>query len=268
MIGVTIATILFPMIIVHLLFKVQLNNYWMVAEWTAGDVLGYVGDVLSFIGTIALGYIAIKQNDKANELNSELVKIEKNRTKPYLDINSLHLYKIFLARDLENKLDEIDRNDLILTLLHTSNPRGESRTTCALIELKVCNNGHSDIQRIIPRKASVYLFVTDPYNCKYNQILNLTGNNSLKVGESKRFYICFDREILHEEELGSICYKENIDSLLPRIKLEFELETVEGSWYIESLECSSSWDISMKNMGDTAIRTIGVSRISVKEVDH
>ena len=52
--------IFMPIIIIHVLFKIKTGYYWIVAEWEAGDVLGYFGDVLSFVGTIILGYVAAK----------------------------------------------------------------------------------------------------------------------------------------------------------------------------------------------------------------
>ena len=33
-----------------------------VAEWDAGDTLGYYGAILSFIGTVVLGALALYQN--------------------------------------------------------------------------------------------------------------------------------------------------------------------------------------------------------------
>lgn len=46
--------ILAPILVIHFLFKIYSNCYWIEAEWKAGDVLGYFGDVLSFAGTVVL----------------------------------------------------------------------------------------------------------------------------------------------------------------------------------------------------------------------
>lgn len=130
--------ILLPIIVLHLLFKIRTDCYWIQADWQSGDVLGYFGDVLSFIGTIILGYIAIIQAEKANQLSNELLKIEKNRIKPCLDVSS-QLYKIYLDEDMYSKLEEIENKNietLKLDLLYTSNPRGVYTTNSALIELE------------------------------------------------------------------------------------------------------------------------------------
>ena len=47
---------------INLLFKVNSNISFLEAEWSAGDALGYYGAVLSFIGTVVLGALALYQN--------------------------------------------------------------------------------------------------------------------------------------------------------------------------------------------------------------
>ena len=47
---------------INLLFKIQSNINIFEAEWTAGDALGYYGALLSFIGTVVLGALALYQN--------------------------------------------------------------------------------------------------------------------------------------------------------------------------------------------------------------
>ena len=127
-----------PIIVIHILFKIKSNCYWIQAEWDAGYMLGYFGEVLSFIGTIILGYIAVMQTERANHMNQELLNIEKSRVKPYFDISSSQLYKIFLAEDMDEKLNELDRNSvMIMDLLCTLNPRTGLVTDSALIELEV-----------------------------------------------------------------------------------------------------------------------------------
>ena len=70
--------IILPIVIIHILFKWKSNCYWIEAEWNAGDALGYFGDVLSFVGTVVLGYIAVKQTERANKLNKELQLVKKD----------------------------------------------------------------------------------------------------------------------------------------------------------------------------------------------
>lgn len=48
--------------IINILFKIYSPIYLFEAEWSAGDALGYYGDVLAFIGTVVLGALALYQN--------------------------------------------------------------------------------------------------------------------------------------------------------------------------------------------------------------
>lgn len=49
-----------PLIIVHVLFKWRSDIDFLVAEWSAGELLGYIGTLMSFWGTIILGWLALQ----------------------------------------------------------------------------------------------------------------------------------------------------------------------------------------------------------------
>lgn len=53
--------------IINLLFKFNFNISIFEAEWSAGDALGYYGAVLSFLGTVVLGALALYQNHMIKE---------------------------------------------------------------------------------------------------------------------------------------------------------------------------------------------------------
>lgn len=260
------AIILLPIIVLHLLFKIRTDYYWIQADWQSGDVLGYFGDVLSFVGTIILGYVAIIQAEKANQLSNELLKIEKNRIKPCLDV-SAQLYKIYLAEDANNKLVEINNNnsDMIMEFLYTENPRTGITTTCAVIELEIANNGHSDIQRMFVNDNCFYLSAVEPFNSQNEKIVFFVGDTSLKVNEKKILYIHIRREIHANSNLNSDWYRENTDKIMPHIEFELELETFEGDSYIEKISCGSSWNNAMETVHDTITRYVGIEKIEVKE---
>ena len=48
--------------IINILFKINAAADIFAAEWSAGDALGYYGAILSFIGTVVLGALALYQN--------------------------------------------------------------------------------------------------------------------------------------------------------------------------------------------------------------
>lgn len=68
---------------INLLFKIPAYYEVFRAEWSAGDALGYYGAVLSFVGTVVLGALALYQNhiikkdaDKQSEKWAERERIE------------------------------------------------------------------------------------------------------------------------------------------------------------------------------------------------
>ena len=47
---------------IHCIFKLDSGMNFFKAEWSAGDALEYYGNILSFIGTVVLGVLALYQN--------------------------------------------------------------------------------------------------------------------------------------------------------------------------------------------------------------
>ena len=265
-ITIFILLIVLPIIIIHFLFKWKSHCYWIEAEWSAGDVLGYFGDVLSFVGAVVLGYVAITQTEKAYQLNTELLRLEKNNNKPCFDIVPSQLYKIFLAEDMQKKLDEVDIYTMMLIkVLYPYSPRTGLETRSALIELEVTNSGYVDIRRIFVQKTLFYLWVCDPYNSEDEKIVIMTGDTHLKVGEKRKLYIDVSREISKDFELDNSCYTNNINKLMPHIEFELTLETITGDLYKEVISCGSGWDVTMKNNNNTATRSIGIINVNVSE---
>ncbi|MBQ2982440.1 MAG: hypothetical protein IJD58_10030 [Lachnospiraceae bacterium] len=74
---IIIANIFLIPFIIHILFKIEAVNDFFVAEWTAGELLGYYGAVLSFLGTVILGALSLYQN--------HLLKIETDKRTALLE---------------------------------------------------------------------------------------------------------------------------------------------------------------------------------------
>ena len=49
-------------LIINILFKIPATTTFLEAEWNASDALAYYGAILSFIGTVVLGALALYQN--------------------------------------------------------------------------------------------------------------------------------------------------------------------------------------------------------------
>lgn len=55
---------------------------------TSKELFGLIGTILGYIGTIFLGLLALWQNERANDLNGRLLKLEESHGLPYISINS------------------------------------------------------------------------------------------------------------------------------------------------------------------------------------
>lgn len=259
--------ILAPILVIHFLFKIHSGYYWIEAEWEAGDVLGYFGDVLSFVGTVVLGYIAIAQTEKANQMNKELLEIEKNRIKPCIDIISTEMSNIYLGETMRKKLQEVYmKNEPILELTFTKNPRTGIISSVLLLQIPIYNSGSSDISRIFVKKVNSYLAVSDPNNQRNEIIPMLLDKISLKAGEKMNLYIKYAFEISKTGEVNQEWYYKNTESVLPHLEMQLELEIVGGKRYIEDICCGSNWNSSMENTKEKMTRLIGTTIINVKEI--
>lgn len=73
-------------LVIHLLFKLHPSSDFFVAEWTAGEALGYYGSILSFIGTVVLGFLALYQNqvikEESDKREAMLMKMEHEKDMP------------------------------------------------------------------------------------------------------------------------------------------------------------------------------------------
>lgn len=71
---------------IHFAFKIDAVNSLFEAEWTAGELLGYYGSILSFIGTVVLGALALYQNrlikDESDKIEKRFEQREHERNMP------------------------------------------------------------------------------------------------------------------------------------------------------------------------------------------
>lgn len=96
---------LLPLIIVHILFKWKSGIAFLVAEWSAGELLGYIGTLLSFWGTIILGWLALQASNKANELSRRVIELEQDHyrleMRPFVLVSNWKAYEVD-SRELVN----------------------------------------------------------------------------------------------------------------------------------------------------------------------
>lgn len=72
-----------PLLVVHILFKIKTDIYWIYADWESGDVIAYIAGFEAFIGTTLLSIFALWQNQKHKQENDlkdqKLLQIENEK---------------------------------------------------------------------------------------------------------------------------------------------------------------------------------------------
>lgn len=66
-----------PLIIVHVAYRIPAVSPWFASTWQAGELITYIAGFEAFIGTVVLGAVAVRQNDKANELSERVFRVEE-----------------------------------------------------------------------------------------------------------------------------------------------------------------------------------------------
>ena len=145
--GIIIKTIIIVFIscllIAQIPFWIGKWRVFIPTEMDESDILSFLGDFISAIGSILLGWYAIKQTDKANNTNDRLLAIEEQRHRedhqPSVIVESVILHNTTFTQtplhgDKESRLYYVDAN-----YEHTVNDER------ACIEIKIVNTGNTGI---------------------------------------------------------------------------------------------------------------------------
>lgn len=101
-----------PLVVVHILFKIENGPAWLQTKWDAGDVLAYVAGFEAFLGTVSLGALSLWQNEQAHREHIE--SLEPCLSMKLLSING------FLNLIVENT-GAVEAKDILITVLEICN---------------------------------------------------------------------------------------------------------------------------------------------------
>lgn len=200
-----------------------------------GDALSFYGSVLSFLGTISLGIVALWQNHKANQINLRLLNITEDTGIPTIDIMQCN-YDEFKKIDL-NQVIEININDTDIIL----NKYNEPEDYCnPFFVFKVKNVKNNDILSINVKnincinQLAVYSKDAEFKNIKniHNDIFNVSYNIDKFILTRQSECYLFISGCNYEIPKNSNTY---VHQGL-QFNLEFELTNYTGKIYIQKIE--------------------------------
>jgi hypothetical protein len=179
-IAITIIILLFFIIgipiIIHILFKINAPFSFLAAKWEAGDMLSYYGSILTFLGTILLGALALWQNHiiqlEAEKHEKMLENMEISKHTPFFDLQ-FHYYN--------------ERDQIVIKLYNNSANLAQGIN---VFELKVYNIMDELIETYVdpylsgkvlfPNDCIGIIFNTDFFTREYRLLLLFECSDKLK----------------------------------------------------------------------------------------
>ena len=166
-------------LVLNLLFKIHSESIFS-AEWEAGDALNYVASIFGALGTIILGYVAYKQNDRLQEMEknnyianySSMILMESIyiRSKAEIPLNwDIHSEQI---------IEDSDCNDNIpyVGYKFTFKAKSIGNSIPVLIDIKKCNIIYKDKSK----NGNEFLF-GNQYSDSYSRIA-INQDEEIKFG--------------------------------------------------------------------------------------
>lgn len=231
-------------------------------SFSASDMLSFYGSVLAFLGTVALGGLALWQNKKANAISKELLDLEWKRNQPCFDVVCDKKYTIYLGEEIEKYKN---KNNIYAMLyiepLFISIPRSEITTSVALIEMEIKNSGNSDIRQMCIKKLDCYLGIYTPKNLQCMH--SFYGNSQLKKGESRKFIIDFTQEVIDDIDKETNWIFKSINNMMPRISLNLHIISADGYEYDEIIELDSGFFPPLNNSGMILERMFYLEKVKI-----
>lgn len=172
---------LVPLVLVHILFKINSNIKWLVAEWSAGDVLAYVAGFEAFVGTVALGALALWQNQQINKQHIESLaptlsmNLIKSSGLIYLTIENTGQSE---AKEISVSVDAIENNgencELILDDLFSTTFELYPKE---IVQGRVAISGANVMTQIFPQITVSIIYLCPQLNRKLQYTRKVIYNN-------------------------------------------------------------------------------------------
>jgi hypothetical protein len=228
--GGTIIVAILLAFVLNSLFKIHSDGVF-AAEWGAGDALNYIASIFGAVGSIVLGYVAYKQNDRLQELENNnyianyssmliMNKIDIEQ-KPNIPVNwEIHSEQIVVDGDIEDEyvgykftFTACSIGTAIPTRVHIK----ECNIFCGARDEEVANSylfgkNYSDVySRVAIHKDNIIKFgMTYVVNAKKRKNFEeAIRQNSYSVTVEVLFDIITDKNVITKCKCRSYCCGQN-----------------------------------------------------------
>lgn len=183
---IAIALFFVPLLVIHILFLWDSGVDWMVARWTPGDLMGYVAGFEAFIGTVALGALALWQNQQIH--NQHIESLEPILSMRLISIKGMLYLTIentgqSEAKDIQINVERIENNgenDLLLDALFDNSFELFPHET---VQGRVAISGNNIMTQTFPKVFVHVSYVRTDINRKreYKRTVLFDGGYSQKI---------------------------------------------------------------------------------------
>jgi len=192
--------------IVSELFKIT-NKYWLLeTSFTAKEVLSFWGSLLGFLGTISLVILALWQNNKLAKTNDRLLRLEKNRDKPFIKI---------LLIDSKLSLEDSINESLWLNCSFKNIGKGLSTDTCFFAP-QIENGVTGEVTNSNNQYDDILIDVNEEMKFSFSF-------SNLKISTSTHWILYLN---IHTEDINSIETKQEIRIRLDVINTDVKMSDV------------------------------------------
>ncbi len=198
-----------PIIIIHLLFKWYWGIEFLVAKWTAGELLNYVGSYLAFAGTVVLGILALWQNKQiaaqSENYNNILKEMQISLNTPTFNVKCLGLSNVCGKKKISFEIKNISQNlaNNISINSFSIGKKGDKKKTTTMnnATLSTTYLKADDVLRVdfdydfqthneIVYWIHFYMSYTDKFNEKHK--IRVEGATNSKKSSDLTDYICYE----------------------------------------------------------------------------
>ena len=213
------------LIVIHILFTISAPFEWLEATWTSGELI-------TFIGTMTLGYISYSQTKKSYEISKSLIELQEDEYTPTLAVSDFIGVSKLKMKNIKDDISKVvvgeyQMNDgsivcglMICVNIDESNMENERNTYSYEIVLK--NVGKQLINDI-----TIYSMEYDNGITSENINIEKDLNISLEADNDVHLIINLvgNKDFISDERY----YLKYIH--VPKLKLNFEITTFNKRYY-------------------------------------